>query len=390
MPNLSKNKGEWSEVYIFLKLLIDGKVYAADKNLKKIPTAFLNILKILREEIAGKVYAYVPAACVPDNVVHIYRNGVDTSKTCTTGDLTWQKDYLWMELNHSHGSASFTIPLVESFLNSIFITKTSSPARAVSKMFGGTVDITMDVSDYKTGLSHVVGFSCKSEFAAKSTLFNASHDNTNFVYKVVGNIDDALMEQFNNTFTTTGAVAIGERIQLLKDTDCTLEFLNPAMTTAEANLVMSGGLEMPKIVGEVLRHYYFDNNGKRAGCSIEHAIDNLAKVNPVGYPANQRMLPTYRKKMADLLFDMFTGMKLRASWDGRRTVNGGYIVALASGDVLAYHSCLEDEFKDFLISRLGLESPSCSRHEFMSIYKVGDEYRLKLNLQIRFIARQTT
>ena len=385
MPNLSKNKGEWSEVYIFLKLLIDGKVYAADKNLNKIPTAFLHILKILREEIAGKVYAYVPGP-----IVHIFLNDVDTHHTCTTHDLIWQRDYLWGELNKFHNTASFSIPTTVNFLNSIFITKTSSPARAVSKMFGGTVDITMDVSDYKTGLSHVVGFSCKSEFAGKSTLFNASHDNTNFVYKVEGHINDELMQQFNTTFNSKGEFAIGDRIQLLKDANCKLKFLKTCKEVSEANLVMSGGLELPKIIGEVLRHYYFDNNGKRAGCSIEHAIDNLAKVNPVGYPPSVRMLPTYRKKIADLLFDMFTGMKLRTAWDGRRTVNGGYIVALENGDVLAYHSCLEDEFKDFLITRLGLESPSCSRHEFMRIYKVGDEYRLKLNLQIRFIARQKT
>ena len=44
MPNennttaLSGNKGEWSEIYIFLKLLDDGKVYAADKDMNLIPT----------------------------------------------------------------------------------------------------------------------------------------------------------------------------------------------------------------------------------------------------------------------------------------------------------------------------------------------------------------
>lgn len=52
MPNennttaLSGNKGEWSEIYIFLKLLDDGKVYAADKDMNLIPTVYLNILKI--------------------------------------------------------------------------------------------------------------------------------------------------------------------------------------------------------------------------------------------------------------------------------------------------------------------------------------------------------
>ena len=33
---LKGNKGEWSEIYIFFKLLSDGKIYAADKNMEKI------------------------------------------------------------------------------------------------------------------------------------------------------------------------------------------------------------------------------------------------------------------------------------------------------------------------------------------------------------------
>lgn len=51
MPNnLSGNKGEWSEIYIFLKLMSDGKVYAADRNMNRLANVFLNIIKIIREE----------------------------------------------------------------------------------------------------------------------------------------------------------------------------------------------------------------------------------------------------------------------------------------------------------------------------------------------------
>ena len=32
---MSGNKGEWSELYAFLKLLADGRVYAADEKVEK-------------------------------------------------------------------------------------------------------------------------------------------------------------------------------------------------------------------------------------------------------------------------------------------------------------------------------------------------------------------
>ena len=44
------NKGEWSEFYTFVKLLADGKIYAADKDLNKNESIFYLILKIIRGE----------------------------------------------------------------------------------------------------------------------------------------------------------------------------------------------------------------------------------------------------------------------------------------------------------------------------------------------------
>ena len=35
LNDLSGNKGDWSEVYAFLKLLAEGKLYGADNNLNK-------------------------------------------------------------------------------------------------------------------------------------------------------------------------------------------------------------------------------------------------------------------------------------------------------------------------------------------------------------------
>ena len=47
---LTGNKGEWSEIYVFLKLLADGRLNAADANLNAIPNVYYPIIKILRQE----------------------------------------------------------------------------------------------------------------------------------------------------------------------------------------------------------------------------------------------------------------------------------------------------------------------------------------------------
>ena len=48
MPKLSGNKGEWSEIYVFLRLLEVGKLYAADADLNKMDDVFYNIINIVR------------------------------------------------------------------------------------------------------------------------------------------------------------------------------------------------------------------------------------------------------------------------------------------------------------------------------------------------------
>lgn len=392
MPNnLSGNKGEWSEIYIFLKLMSDGKVYAADRNMNRLANVFLNIIKIIREEYRNQKYEYYTGP-----VVRIFLNEVDVGPNVNIADFKSAKNQLWETIKNSTQGNGITCSDIENFLESIHITKLKAPAVQQSEFFGGTQDITMQVQDYRNGITSVIGFSCKSDFTAKSTLFNASKENTNFVYEVDGSITDELMNTFNNTYTIrnkqnkdTGIterreiVAIQNRINLLKKAGCDIIYRDMPVNNAKRNLILSGGNEMPSIVANMLKAYYFEGESKAANSSIEYALDYVIQNNSANYEFDDTA-SMYRRKVGTLLYDMFTGMRLSDAWNGRSSVNGGYIVAKDDGDVIAYHSCMADEFKDFLIHQLGFESPSASRHHYMKIYKENGKYYLKLNLQIRF------
>ena len=47
---ITGNKGEWSELYVFLYLLGTGRLYAADENLHRIDSMFFPVLKALRTD----------------------------------------------------------------------------------------------------------------------------------------------------------------------------------------------------------------------------------------------------------------------------------------------------------------------------------------------------
>lgn len=391
MAELSGNKGEWSEIYIFLKLMKDGKVYAADRNMQKLETVFLNIVKIIREEVLSQKYEYYTG-----KQIKIFLNEEEVGPTVEVEEFEKYKNILWEKLSSTVRGNGIVCEDVELFLKGIHITKLKAPAFSSSNFFGGTEDITMEVMDYRSGVNSTIGFSCKSDFSAKSTLFNASADNTNFVFEVTGNVDDDVMNEFNNIFNyrnktnkETGEkeikpeVAMGDRMRYLKTKGCNLCYEKMCVENAERNLVLSGGAEMPVIIANMLRAYYFIGEGKVENSSLLYALETVIEDNVAGYGFGNTESMYYRK-LGTLLYDMFTGMRLSKAWDGRSSVNGGYIIAKNDGEVLAYHSCMADEFKDFLIEQLGFESPSATRHRYLEMYKEDNRYFLKLNLQVRF------
>ena len=74
---LKGNIGEWSEVYVLLKLLGEGKLFAADENLNRIEEQFFPIIKIMREEEKGKINEYFP---LKSSNVEVYVDGIKQKK----------------------------------------------------------------------------------------------------------------------------------------------------------------------------------------------------------------------------------------------------------------------------------------------------------------------
>ena len=168
----------------------------------------------------------------------------------------------------------------------------------------------------------------------------------------------------------------------LKSCGIDVKFIQTAKQTAGQNLVRSGGLETPLIVAEMLKYYYYNKSG--TDTSVDESVRYLADKDVIGYGFGN-LYDTYHLKVANLLYAMFTGLRFSKPWNGKSDVSGGYIVVKRDGDVVAFHSCIADEFKDFLVDKLRFEAPSCGRHDYMSIYKKADgKYYMKFALQFRF------
>ena len=93
----------------------------------------------------------------------------------------------------------------------------------------------------------------------------------------------------------------------------------------------------------------------------------------------------YSYKIKKLLCACALGMTPEKHWEGAEDANGGYIVVKRDGSVVCFHIYNRTDFEQYLYDYTCFDTPSTSRYEYMSVYKDGDSYKLKLNLQVRFV-----
>jgi len=132
---------------------------------------------------------------------------------------------------------------------------------------------------------------------------------------------------------------------------------------------------MEEIINHVLLKYYAENI---KSCSA--IIEKLEEENPMEFPR----AGFYKYKFKKLLCSVALGMMPSEEWDGKDDATGGYVIVKEDGECLAYHLYNRDAFEEYLLANTNMEKGSSSRHEFMTIYEEDGEFRVNLNLQIRF------
>jgi hypothetical protein len=380
---LTGNKGEWSEAYVLIKLLAEGKLYAADENLQKIDDVFYPILKIVREEIDGN-RDYILNGKI--KVVDADSKELLTSVPVET--VLRKSIEFFGELKNAKGR-SFSLPNQEDFLNKLYVSSFKAKSKDKS-------DITLVVHDLKTGKKPTFGFSIKSLVGKKSTLFNPSVG-TNFIFKITTQgsaIDaDSFNERTYNEALLNKTAKISHRLNELDELGADVELSHIQSETLHLNLTLIDS-SLHLIVGKMLYYKY------RFGISkLSDLVDKLNEENPLLFNLISGH-PFYEYKLKNLLTDSALGMTTETVWTGNYDATGGIILVRNDGEILCYHIYNKNEFQDYLLNNTKLEQASTSEdkerpgHPSLSktakpfkfgwIYREEGETFIKLNLQIRF------
>jgi type II restriction enzyme len=354
---LSGNKGEWSEIYVFLKLLATGRLNAADENLDAIANAYYPIIKILREQNNSSYEFHIDSA-----IKLIDANSKEEVLAIPISEFVEQSEILFKSLKKASGR-SFSFPEVNEFLDKVKVSSLAANSRDKS-------DINIVVHDLNTGLKPKLGFSIKSMLGKNSTLFNAGNT-TNFIYelrtdqKIDINLINSIEEQ----------PKILNRLKALKVKP---SFSHIQSSTLELNLRLIDS-DLPEILAEMLVLKY-----STSGLSLfNKTIQLLKESNPLNFDMSQNH-PFYEYKLKNFLTDSALGMTPATKWEGKYDATGGIIVVKQDGDIVCYHIYNRNEFQKYLVNNTRFEQASTSRYNFGSVYEEDGRYFIKLNLQIRF------
>lgn len=318
-------------------------------------------MKILREEVSDVILEYYPPVDQKNQKIRIFNNSVLLGEY-SKQDFETVIQTLYKKI--PEGERAFEIPDVNNFFDRIYIKKLK--ADSAHKQ-----DINLQLHDIHTGIEPICGFSIKSYLGSSPTLVNPGK-NTNFVY-TIENCTDNILDTVNSIDTRTKII---DRLHYLKEKGCSLISSEEMLSSQFKENLEFVDSKMPKIISEALLSAYQTGTKK-----LSYVVQNLQEKNPLGF-SNLNM---YSYKMKKLLCACALGMTPEKHWEGAEDSNGGYIVVKRDGSVVCYHLYNRMDFEQYLYDYTCFDTPSTSRYEYMSIYKKNGGYKLKLNLQIRFI-----
>ncbi|MET0154635.1 MAG: HpaII family restriction endonuclease [Rickettsiales bacterium] len=357
------NKGEWSELYVFLRLLGTGKLHAADAHLNPREDFFYPVYAVRRTVGQERIDAEYRRCNEGDTVVIKAVTTARIVSEVNAAEYVAAADLLFEKVRASKGEASFEIPEIAHFVEKIGnpLLKSGSQNKQ---------DVKVAVHDPVTQRRQELGFSIKSRLGGKSTLFNAAKHSTCFLYEAESaeKLSDEVFQGKKTKSLLAELAAHG----------CTLHYVKVEDDQFRRNIAFCDS-QLDLILADLMAGYY-----SGLGTKITELTGLTVNKNPCGYDLSCGQ-PFYESKIKRFLLSVALGMTARKIWCGIYDANGGYVIVNESGNIVCYHIYNWNAFEDYLFSRTCFDTPSTGRHDFGTLFTGDDGTQyLRLCMQIRF------
>lgn len=337
------NRGEWTEAYVFLRLLGEGRIYGATTELIKDDSTYIDIVNVIRDE-PDKLLIFERFVNDAITYVQLYRDQ-EKLKVVTAPDFNEKADYLYKKLKDlGTGKRKVDIPEIQEYMESFDIdTPKANLSTSAKQKYGSKTDIIVTSEDSMDHVRTTGGFSIKSHIGSSPTLFNSSQS-SGFVYKIVG------CEQ-NDMYCLNAKDSLIDIVSSIRE-NYSLEYVGCRNEIFEQNINMVDS-RMDEILqyAILLRIGYIPN---KSSSTVASTCQVLAEKNPLNVRNPQAF---YTSKLKSFLFASFAGMTASEEWNGRKLLTGGYIDVNREGEMLYYRAMSDDVFENYLYQHTYFDRP---------------------------------
>lgn len=352
---MAMNRGEWSEFYAILSMLVSPELEIGNEKLESITKQLYSVKKLSIEE-QNTVIDYV---LTNNSGIEIYFDNV-IQKLISNSELLVSKDAIYNEICLAQtGAGAFEIRTVQPLLNKM-TTSGILKSKSMSKS-----DLKATLFDIRLGDNVALKYSIKSSLGSPATILNSS-SHTNFIYEIENiSLDD--INKINSIKTNTKLV---DRIKEIKKLNGIIKFDKVECENFEYNLKLIDS-KMPEYLGNILLDSYSSQN------------KNLKELF---LKAGEFKDQTFAlKKLGDFLEGISFGFVPSFKWNGINDVNGGLVVVKKDGKTIILDLIyFKQTVINYLINETKLDSPSSTRYHMLELYVENGKIYFKLNLQIRY------
>ncbi|WP_299678655.1 HpaII family restriction endonuclease [uncultured Tenacibaculum sp.] len=357
------NKGEWSELYTFFKLLGDGKLFSADENLKK-TKSFVELKSIIRRDNEQDLNFRINNQTI--NIIDFKNNQIISSFNVV--DAKKIADDLAKEIKK--GKISIPKQLIDS-IQKHSINKVTNKSQ-------GKGDINLVIYDPIHGITSSQEFSIKSFLGSTPTLFNANKT-TNITYKITDKNNNPVSKVDLTTVNSIGNPhKYIKRISKISELGYDINFHSYDDDTFKLNLQVIDS-DLPQIIAHIVKDKFVSSKIK-----FTDIISKINEENPMNYDLSQGH-KFYEYRLVNFLVEAALGMTSKTVWSGKYDIVGGIIIVKPDTEVLCYHVIDFNKFKTYLKNSSKLDNPSGSKMGYGEVYfdEHSKESFIKLNFQIK-------
>jgi hypothetical protein len=354
VKKMAFNKGEWSELAVALKFLIDRNLHLVDESLNDVSNSYYGQIDAVTFIGQDKL-----TFLILDEFVTVQFNNQTVSKV-TIKDVEKVYDELINGINKNRSKdGAFDIPIVSRWLTVISGSKIfKSPANEKA-------DLSITLLDKQEDKKVDLTYSIKSSLGSPSTILNASSQ-TKFKYRVYG-LTDQQVNEVNSINTRSKLI---DRFNYLDDKDIVFTFESSVSDELSYNLSQIDP-ELEKTLSEALiLSYRYKKNKDLFNLFLQCLNNNEQKAYQL---------------LSGLLDAISFGFVPGTKWDGKLKVDGGLIIMTKDkGAIVLDKKYNNNKLLDYMVHNSKFDSPSSKRYNMLDIYSDSNGHYFTLNLHIRY------